>query len=273
MANNRVRMVRIQEIREESPTVKTFTFHDKRCGKARPGQFVMVWIPKVDEIPISLSAIHPNGRSEITVARVGEATEALHQRGVGDLIGVRGPYGNGFTLVDGNILIVGGGIGLAPLMPLIESLTKKPNKIIGLFGAKTRSELLFLNRIEKSFLRVDGKLFVTTEDGSYGLKGLATDLLKEILSSEQFDMVYTCGPEMMMHKVFMLTEQYGTPLQASLERIMHCAIGLCGGCTIGEFRVCRDGPIFTSDQLRKVIDEFGRFKRGFDGRRILFIGG
>jgi len=228
----------------------------------------MVWIPGVDEIPLSLSTIRPNGGSSIIVAEVGEATRALHQRRARDALGIRGPYGNGFTLTTGNIMIIGGGTGLAPLMPLAEDLSRLNTKITFLLGAKTRDELLFLDRIETTLSKADARYIATTEDGSYGLKGLVTDPAEKILAKERFNMIYACGPEQMMHKMFLLAEQYHTPLQASLERIMHCAIGLCGACVIGKFRVCKDGPVFTDEQLIEVKSEFGRFKRDFNGRKI-----
>jgi len=266
-AINRPRIVKIQEVKRESPTIRTFTFHDRLCGKAKPGQFVMVWIPGVDEVPMSLSTIRPNGLSSISVANVGEATKALHQRKPGDALGIRGPYGNGFTLTSGKVMIVGGGTGLAPLVPLAEKLVDLPTKISFLLGAKTRDELLFLDRIETTLSRADARVIATAEDGSYGLQGVVTDPAEQILAKERFDMIYACGPEQMMHKMFLTAERYNTPLQASLERLMHCAMGLCGSCVIGKFRVCRDGPVFPTEQLREVKSEFGRFKRSFDGRK------
>lgn len=265
---NRLRITKISETRRESPTVKTFTFQDKLCSKATPGQFTMVWIPGVDEVPMSLSAIGPNGQASITVANVGEATKALHQKRAGETLGIRGPYGNGFTPAHGNIIIVSGGTGLAPLAPLSEELPKLHSRVTLVAGAKTQNELLFLNRISKVASRGDGKVAFATEDGSYGIKGLATEVAEQLLEKERFDMIYTCGPEEMMHKMFTLSEKYKTPIQASLERLMRCAIGICGSCVIGRFRVCKDGPVFSSKQLRAVKEEFGRFMRTGTGKRV-----
>jgi dihydroorotate dehydrogenase electron transfer subunit len=266
-AVNRLRIVRIQGAKDESPTVKTFTLRDKLCGRAEPGQFVMVWIPGVDEIPLSLSAITPDGFTSITVAEVGEATKALHQRKRGDVLGIRGPYGRGFALTEGNIMIAGGGTGLVPLMPLTEKLAKLSTRLTFLLGAKTKNELLFLDRIERTLSKVNAEIAATTEDGSYGTKGVVTDQAEQRLAEEKFDMIYACGPEQMMYKMFLLAERHNTPFQASLERIMRCAIGLCGSCAIGKLRVCKDGPVLTSEQLREVKDEFGRFRRDFQGRK------
>jgi dihydroorotate dehydrogenase electron transfer subunit len=267
-AINRLRIVKIREVETESPTVKTFTFHDRICAKAQPGQFVMVWIPGVDEVPVSLSTMRSDGRCSITVAEVGEATKALHQRKIGEPLGIRGPYGNSFTLADGNVMIVGGGTGLAPLMPLVEKLTELSTKISFVLGAKTRDELLFLRRIKAVLSKADARVIAATEDGSYGLKGVATDPAREILERETFDMIYTCGPEQMMYKMLVLAERYHTSLQASLERLMRCAIGLCGSCVLGKFMVCKDGPVFSDKQLREAKDEFGRFKLGRTGKKV-----
>ena len=228
----------------------------------------MVWIPGVDEVPMSSAAMSSDGHCSITVAKVGEATKALHQRNVGDVLGIRGPYGNNFTFADGNIMIVGGGTGLAPLTPLAEKLAQRSTKISFVLGAKTRDELLFLQRIKNVLSEVDATVTATTEDGSYGLKGVATDPAREILEKEKVDMIYTCGPELMMYEMLTLAAQYSTPLQVSLERLMRCAIGLCGSCAIGRFMVCRDGPIFSGEQLREMKCEFGRFRRGRSGRKV-----
>jgi dihydroorotate dehydrogenase electron transfer subunit len=265
---NRMRIVEIVEAKKENSTVKTFTFVDKLCGKAEPGQFVMVWIPGVDEIPMSLSAINSEGLSSITVHEVGEASRALNKKEKGDQIGIRGPFGNSFVPAEGNVMIVGGGTGLAPLMPLTGKLVKVADKITLMSGVKCRDDLLFLERIKNILSEVDSETVFTTEDGSYGIECVVTDQVEHKLRQEKFDMIYTCGPEKMMYNMFLLAEQYSIPLQASLERIMRCAIGLCGSCQIGKLRVCKDGPVLNSEQLRSVKEEFGKFQLDFTGKKI-----
>jgi len=263
-AVGRLRTVEIQRIVEENPLVKTLSFHDELCEKAVPGQFVMVWIPSIDEVPMSLSAIKDD-YCAFSVAEVGEATKALHKMKEGDLIGVRGPFGKGFGYVKGDVLIVGGGTGLSPLAVLAENLSGLGAIVTFLLGSKTRSELLFLDRVNK----VSANVIVATDDGSFGLKGLVTELAERMLAERRFDMVYACGPEPMMVKMLSLAEKYNVPLQVSLERLMRCAVGLCGSCVIGIYRVCRDGPVFTGKQLERVKGEFGRFRRDFNGRKII----
>jgi dihydroorotate dehydrogenase electron transfer subunit len=265
---NRIRTTRILSVKDESPTVKTFTFKDKLCAKAKPGQFLMLWIPGIDEIPLSVLNTEENSTVSVAVKKVGEATKALHSKRVGDVIGVRGPFGNSFTLKEGKILMVGGGTGLVPLVFLAKKSASKAAKLVFLIGAKSRDELLFLNELRQTLMREKASLTATTEDGSYGIKGMATAPLEPLLTKEEFDMIYTCGPEKMIRKVFETAEKHKVALEASLERLMRCAIGLCGSCVIGKYRVCRDGPVFNAKQLRKVKSEFGVSSRGFDGRKI-----
>jgi dihydroorotate dehydrogenase electron transfer subunit len=264
-AANTMRTTRVLSVRSESPAVKTFTVRDKLCSDAKPGQFLMLWIPRVDEIPLS---VLNGGDGEVSVAvkAVGEATQALHGLKSGDIIGVRGPFGNTFTENRGRILMVGGGTGTAPLLFLARKLAAKAGRLSFVMGAKTRGELLFLDELDA--LCTEESTIATTEDGSYGLKCLATEPLAELLKREEFDMVYTCGPETMVRRVFELAEQRGLALEASLERLMRCGIGLCGSCVIGKYRVCRDGPVFSAPQLSEVKDELGISKLGFDGNRI-----
>jgi len=266
IAANQLRTTRILNVKTESPTVKTFTFKDKGCVRAKPGQFLMFWIPGVDEIPLSILDTNEDGAVSVTVKKVGEATQALHNKKTGEIIGIRGPFGNSFTLKEGKILMVGGGTGTAPLLFLAKKLASKATKLIFVIGAKTKEELLFIDKLEE--VCSEGNLVATTEDGSYGIKGLATTPLETLLAKEKFDVIYTCGPEQMMRKVLDLAEKHGIALEASLERLMRCVIGLCGSCVVGKYRVCRDGPVFTAQQLREVKDEFGISKRDFSGKRI-----
>jgi dihydroorotate dehydrogenase electron transfer subunit len=268
IAANKLRTTHILSVETESPTVKTFTFKDKQCARAKPGQFLMLWIPSVDEIPFSILNPKENGMVSVAVRKVGEATSALHDKSVGELVGVRGPFGNCFTLKGGRILMVSGGTGTAPILFLAERLTSKMAKLVFVLGAKTREELLLMDKLKRILGGEKTQLIAATEDGSYGVKGLATKPLERLLERERFDMIYTCGPEQMMRKVFDLAEKYGVDLEASLERLMRCGIGLCGSCVIGRYRVCRDGPVFTAKQLRDVKSEFGISKRDFDGRKI-----
>ena len=266
IATNQLRTTRILSAKTESPTVKTFTFKDKVCARAKPGQFLMLWIPSVDEVPLSILDANEDGAVSVAVKKVGEATKALHNRKTGEIIGIRGPFGNSFTLKEGKILMAGGGTGTAPLLFLSRKLASKAAKLVFVIGAKTKKELLFIDKLEEACGK--DNLIAATEDGSYGIKCLATTPLESLLAKEKFDMIYTCGPEQMMRKVLDLAEKYDIALEACLERLMRCAIGLCGSCVVGKYRVCKDGPVFTSSQLKEAKSEFGVSKRDFDGKRI-----
>ncbi len=225
----------------------------------------MLWVPGVDEIPLSIMATE-GGQVSVSVKEVGDATRHLHRMKTGETVGVRGPFGNRFSESRGRILMVGGGTGTAPLLFLAKRLAGKAERLSFVMGAKTRVELLFLN--ELSLVCTEKSVTATTEDGTYGLQCLVTEPLEKLLARERFDMVFCCGPELMVRKIFELAEKIGVSFEASLERLMRCGIGLCGSCVIGKYRVCRDGPVFNAVRLREVKDELGVSKLGFDGARI-----
>lgn len=249
--------VEIKEIITENSNVKTFVL-DAQLD-ARPGQFVMVWIPRVDEKPFSLSCISEN--IAITVQKKGKATEKMHEMRAGEILGIRGPYGNGFDVGKAkSACIVAGGIGVAPLLPLAEIL-QKPTFIL---GARTKNDLLFEERLKKC-----SELYITTDDGSAGEKGFNTQVLEKLIAEgKKFDAVFCCGPEPMMKRVFEICEKHKIPLQASLERFMKCGgLGICGQCSVNGIRVCADGPVFGNEMLGKMF-EFGNSARLKTGKKV-----
>jgi dihydroorotate dehydrogenase electron transfer subunit len=243
--------VRIESVKSESPTVKTFTF--SRQFSFRPGQFVMVWVPGVDEIPMALSS----GES-ITVQQVGDATSALFRMGVGDTLGIRGPFGNGFPDT-GRILAIAGGVGAAPLRPLATA----GKASFFLLGARTRDELLFADELAQKT-----RLHVSTDDGSCGRQGPVTTLLRQIDPGD-YDRICVCGPEKMMQAVLAMLTDAGSAERVyfALHRYMKCGTGLCGSCCVDPsgLRVCREGPVFRGADL--LGTEFGIYKRDACGRR------
>lgn len=263
--NNVLRIKPILSAKTESLTTKTFTFRDKLFTGAKPGQFLMLWVPRIGEIPLSIMNVKSSEVS-VTVKMVGKTTRFLHRMGEGENVGLRGPFGNSFSQSKGKLLIVGGGTGIAPLMFLANKLVSNNNEIFFVIGAKTSSELLFMKKIRE--LHNVKHVIVTTEDGSLGIKCLVTKPLKTLLKKETFDMVYSCGPELMVRKVFDIVDKHKMRFEASLERLMRCSIGLCGSCMIGKYRVCKDGPIFSGKQLRDVSKEFGVSKLSSEGKQI-----
>jgi dihydroorotate dehydrogenase electron transfer subunit len=239
----------IIKVVEETPTIRTFFFDTS--FELIPGQFMMVWIRGVDEIPMALSY-----ENAITVQKVGHATSALFELDECDSVGIRGPFGNGFDIKNGYILLVAGGVGAAPLAPLAEKARTEGAKVTTLLGAKTKDELLFRKRFEAA-----GEVRVATDDGSEGKHGYVIQLLDD---EKNYDQIYCCGPEPMMKKV--LDKVTPTKSQFSLHRYIKCGLGICGACCVDGLRVCKDGPVFTGDVINKT--EFGMFRRNECGERV-----
>ena len=140
--SNQHTICKIEKVVDETPTVRTLTFSDVVLSDVLPGQFAMVWVPGVNELPMSVMVALEQGKAAFTIRKYGEASTALYNLKVGDSIGVRGPYGNSFTIKEGKLLRVGGGTGLVPLMRLITFL-KPTNDVTLIMGAKTKTEVFF----------------------------------------------------------------------------------------------------------------------------------
>lgn len=261
----KTRTVEIVNVDYECKDIWSLFFSDEEIRKAEPGQYIMVWMPGVDEIPMSISAKDVDGLSRITVREMGHATKTLTSMKKGERLGVRGPFGNSYRHNSTKPLVVAGGSGMASLMPLVEKLLKLNLKPTVVLGGRSADQLLFVNQLEQL---LSENLMITTDDGSRGFTGYASGYAANLMETMDFDMVYTCGPEIMMSKVFYAAEENGLPVQASLERYIKCAVGLCGACVIGPYRVCKDGPIFDSSMLRETSGEFGVSKMDPSGRRV-----
>lgn len=246
--HNHPTICKIEKVIDETPTVRTLVFSDEVMPNILPGQFAMVWVPGVNELPMSVMISEEQGKAAFTIRKLGEASTGLYNVSVGQNIGVRGPYGNSFDIKEGKLLLVGGGTGLVPLMRLI-TFTKSSDDVTVLMGAKTKQEVFFEDLANRLLEKNSHKVIVATEDGSYGEKGLVTDLVEKNTSETKFDAVYTCGPEIMMYKTVQMSSSKGIFVQASLERMMKCGVGICGSCCIGEDLVCRDGTVFEGDHL------------------------
>ncbi|MCW3991802.1 MAG: dihydroorotate dehydrogenase electron transfer subunit [Candidatus Bathyarchaeota archaeon] len=260
-----VRVRSLVRVERETDEVWTLYFRDGPCSQASPGQYVMAWAPGVDEVPMSLSAISRDGMSSVTVRSVGDATRALCGSRAGDRIGVRGPFGRGFSILGASPLVVGGGTGAASLVTLVEAMIGGGVEPTFVLGARNVGRLLFKKRLERL---LGDRLIPATDDGSCGFRGFASECALRMMEEERFDGVYMCGPELMMASIFNAAEERDIPAQASLERYIKCAVGLCGSCGIGPYRVCKDGPVFTSEQLRAVREELGRRRMDPSGRMV-----
>jgi dihydroorotate dehydrogenase electron transfer subunit len=268
MIDKAMKMLKIVDITTENDTMKSFYFKDESMCTADPGQFVMVWVPHTvpesinyeipDQVPMGVSGVYNNIFS-ITVRNSGLTTNELFKYKTGDILGVTGPLGKGFTIAGDNILCVAGGIGAAPLSFLVQKLEKPPDLVL---GVTTKSELLYQEKL-KSLCT----LHITTDDGSYGIKGFATDPVEEICTKNNIDQIYCCGPEIMMRKVFEIAVNHEIPAQFLLERYLYCGMGVCGHCTVDGYLVCEDGPVFTAEQLKSVKD-FGVKKVDETGKKV-----
>ncbi|MCF7890735.1 dihydroorotate dehydrogenase electron transfer subunit [Candidatus Bipolaricaulota bacterium] len=256
MGKDKLRIKKINSVREETPSVKTFKVFDPPSARSDPGQFVMVWVPGSGEIPLAVSGVDDDC-VDLTVKKRGSTTEDLHELEVGGKLGIRGPYGNGFSTPEEPSLLVGGGYGIAPLRYLHQKYSSEV-RILVVAGASTEEELLFPDELDPVAL--------STEDGSRGFGGTVLEPLKKVLKEEEVEKVYASGPEKMIHRVLDICRGRNLELEASLERIMKCGVGICGSCLIDGFRVCQDGPVVDLDQL-KELEEFGVWERTFSGKR------
>ncbi|VBB06277.1 Hypothetical protein LUCI_1496 [Lucifera butyrica] len=217
---------------------------------ARPGQFVHIRIADSCQPllrrPFSIAGTDAaTGEVSVIYRVVGQGTSYLTQLKAGDFIDCLGPLGRPFDLECERPLLVGGGMGLAPLLFLARVLCPRPAEI--LMGGRTKEELFWTDR----FATVCENIHITTDDGSLGQRGVTADVLPALLAAKQFDRIYTCGPHAMMQKVAQSARQLAISCQVSLEEPMACGLGACLSCTCegqdGKRRkVCTDGPVFWS---------------------------
>jgi dihydroorotate dehydrogenase electron transfer subunit len=234
----------ITKIEQETPIVKSFYLDTK--VKAKPGQYVMVWIPRVNEKPFGVASTNP---FMLSIANIGSFTQKVHELKVGDKLSWRGPYGTSFTLKGEKLLIVAGGYGVVPLHLLASQVVPEKRKnITVIIGAKTAKHLPFVDK----FKELGCKVKVATDDGSKGFKGFTTKLAQELLGKETFDQAYTCGPNIMMETLAQVCHKHDLPCQVSFEAFFKCGgLGLCGECNYKGHLVCQEGPVFDSSLLLK----------------------
>ncbi len=244
------------EVITETPTIKTIVMRPEKPYEFRAGQFAQLTYPGMGEAPFtpSSSPLEPE-RLEITILRTGKVTDALHEAvRVGDVLGLRGPFGKGYPLdklKDKDVLVVGGGVGLAPLRALILALMADLGSIRRLNiknGARNPSELLFSNQYEDwtSKPNVDVAVTVDNADADWqGNVGVVTTLLKNIDIDVENTLAFSCGPAVMLKFVTLtLLDLKLKPEQIylSMNRKMSCGVGKCGRCAIGPYYLCKDGP-------------------------------
>jgi len=230
----------------------------------RPGQFAMVGRPGFGEVPISISG-DPDEPARLmhTVRAVGDATAALTRCAVGDPVFARGPYGRGWeeeSGTDGDVLVVAGGIGLAPVRPVVLAVLRhreRYGRVVVVVGSRTPTDLLYRPQLEEWAARDDLDVVVTVDAGEpswRGNVGLVTDVLPDL--DPAATLVLVCGPEVMMRLTADALVRRGvvpSQIRVSMERNMRCGVGLCGHCQLREVFVCVDGPVLGYDRARTLM--------------------
>lgn len=236
--------------------------------KFLPGQFNMLYCFGVGEIPISISSSHEaqEGFSH-TIRKVGAVTKALACLEKKSLLGIRGPFGSSWPIDDAlgkDVVIIAGGIGIAPLRPLVYYiLSHRENfgKIFLVYGVKAPGEILYRDELEAWRARFDIEVNVTCDIASGAWKGnvgVVTNLISRVDLSSKNVKVFICGPEIMMQfaiRALIAREINTSDIVVSMERNMKCGVGLCGHCQCGPYFICKDGPVFGFDRVAHIFDK------------------
>lgn len=221
--------------------------------KAKPGQFVVVMVVEQGE-RIPLTVVEKDikaGTITLIVQEVGLTTKLLGKLGKGDsFYALVGPLGHNTKIKKyGRVILVGGGVGIAEIYPVAEELKAAGNHLTTILGARTKDLLI----LEDELKAVSDQLLVATDDGSYGQKGFTTNILKELIGKEKYDLIYAVGPIPMMKNVFLVTKDSGVKILVSLNSLMIDATGMCGGCRVtvdGKTKfTCIDGPEFDASLI------------------------
>jgi len=262
----------VREVFKETPDTFTLRLDPENAVNEtvfRPGQFSMLWVFGVGEMPISISgdpALH--NRLVYTVRSVGQATHSLVNQRVGSGVGVRGPFGTGWPVEAArgrDVIVVAGGIGLAPLRPVIYQVLqnrKNYGRLVILYGGRSPRDLLYREELAKWTRNSETQVLVTVDYGGLswrGHVGVVTTLFKYSRLHPARSVAMVCGPEIMMRFVIRELEAAGLSrddIYLSMERNMNCAVGFCGHCQYGPHFICKDGPVFRYEQVRALLEKY-----------------
>ena len=261
------RIARVRRRRRDAPQVLTLDIEPQDAMTPfAPGQFNMLTVFGVGEVPISLSGDPGEaGRLIHTIRAVGPVSAALTRLSPGDTVGLRGPYGVGWPMAEAvgrDVVVVAGGLGLAPLRPALYRLLAERSRygrIALLYGTRSPADILFRHEIESWRRRLDIDISVTVDHAEtdwHGHVGVVTTLITRAVFDPLHALALVCGPEVMMRFAIAALRDAGLADDAiylSMERNMKCAIGLCGHCQFGTVFVCRDGPVFRYDRVRTLL--------------------
>jgi NAD(P)H-flavin reductase len=258
---------KLTEVIDESPLIKTFVLVPEEDFAFKTGQFIELSVDGIGEAPFTPSSSPViTDKLEVTVMKTGYVTEFMHNLKPGVYMGIRGPYGRGYPVENffgKEVLILGGGCGLAPIRSLLyalEHIQDKLEKVILCYGSKTAADCIYkplfnrLNQIEKftAYRTVD-----KPEEGWDGSVGVATTLLDKVKVNISNSVAVICGPPVMMKFGTIRILEMGyrdEQIYLSMEKNMSCGLGKCGHCMMGEFFVCKDGPVFTYNELKYTPD-------------------
>jgi len=254
----------IIDIIDESQTIKSFVVEPEKEFKFETGQFVELTLPGVGEAPFTPSSSPATTeKMEITIMKAGRVTALLHECKKGQKVGIRGPYGNGYPVKDylgRQVYIIGGGVGLAPIRSLFLTLVDRIEdfkSVVCRFGARTPDDFIYKNTLFDSWQKIKGvdmKLTVDEADGRWKDNvGVVTAILARDDVDIKKGVAVVCGPPIMMKFTTMKLLEFGfgaDQIYLSMEKNMSCGVGKCGHCMIGKYYVCKDGPVFTYDQVK-----------------------
>jgi NAD(P)H-flavin reductase len=262
----------VQSVSKETPDTFTLKLAPEEGANGtsfQPGQFSMLWVFGVGELPISISG-NPSEHKQLvyTVRSVGQATNALVTQRVGTGVGVRGPFGTGWP-VDAargrDVIVVAGGIGLAPLRPVIYEVLRHREdygRLVVLYGARSPHDLLYRQELTAWARQRETQVLVTVDYGGMswrGHVGVVTTLFKYARLKPSQSVAMVCGPEIMMRFVARELISHGlsrNDVYLSMERNMKCAVGFCGHCQYGPHFICKDGPVFPYEQMRPLLEKY-----------------
>ncbi len=253
-------MVTVDRVEDEAAGIKNIFF--KHDLQAKPGQFVMAWLPDMDEKPFAVG-FQTAEEFGLTVSAVGPFSNTFSQVKPGDRVGIRGPYGTGYKLEGKKLVMVGGGYGTASLALLADHALQQGCEITFIVGARSKDLLVYTERIKQ----MGCTLITTTNDGSEGMQGFTTDALEKLLSEQTVDKVFSCGPEKMLLKVAEVCNGK-VSCEVSLERYMKCGFGICGHCCVDPIgiRLCVEGPVVPGETALKIT-ELGNYHRVQSSRK------
>ncbi len=233
----------------------------------KPGQFAMLSAFGEGEAPFGIVYLANEDGLEFAVRRIGSVTRALHETEPGESLGIRGPFGNCFPLenyVNKNIVIIGGGIGMAPLRPVIKKILGQRNKygkLLIINGARSPKDLVFAPEFQTWMEAPNTKLVLTVDRGDEkwgGKVGLIPDVVKEVAPSPDNTIAIVCGPPIMIYYTLQALKNLNfkeNQIVTTLEAKMKCGMGKCARCNVGEKYVCKDGPVFTLEQISQFLEQ------------------